>query len=696
MDIEFKRVDPVKVTETDKNKRESVPWVKEAIADTTAATKDELKKLTYEVNPFIKKVEGKEYWEYDIGKVKGYLDKLKDIKNFKDIANIDWKKKTGAYTVKWIMAVQIALKALWVAPDLTIDWVLATQKNFSRSATVQAISDFQKKNNIRDKNGVPYGATIQKLLEKLGGAVSGTASESTGNRQDTTGQIIQQPWNEKTPSQKKITNEQFISEVITPFEEGSAFKSEQISAIENKLKNYLKNEDISKYQQFGSEKGANWKGYLSMDKGLEFWIGTFKDGKLVDGIKVLANGNVEEVKNIIAASEVLSASQMFEESPIGKTFKELSKPATWLSSEVVQAWKKQAEDYFKDKNPQEYESDLANWKWIYYDPDQKDIQIGIFKNKFLQEGIVLQKDKVLFITWQRKTSEKALFEKQPPQKLTEWQQKEVPGKTDAELTQEVIDFFSQADFDTLAHWNGSDFEKLGEILSKLSLDGLAGKTEALRVLKTSLNNIVTILKQNKKFPFFDGAQRKKALLKQITGIIDKVWGISAWELKDYQGSQDNGVETPDNGVNTVNNGVKTLDNKDKLLNKENILFSDVMSGAENGENGKNGKNGKYGEYGSAIYKENEANLKHDEEGNYYFLIGKEKYYKPHEDDKGNLIAQIPHAKYYEKTKYWELTVISFGELINWFISEPDFELRSDDMIKESNEREWKSNKRESK
>jgi hypothetical protein len=30
-------------------------------------------------------------------------------------------------------------------------------------------------------------------------------------------------------------------------------------AIENKLKNYLKNEDISKYQQFDSDKIANGK-----------------------------------------------------------------------------------------------------------------------------------------------------------------------------------------------------------------------------------------------------------------------------------------------------------------------------------------------------------------------------------------------------------------------------------------------------
>ena len=57
MSIELKRVDPVEVTEADKNKQEIVPWVKEAMA----ATKEDLKQLTYEVNPFIKKVEGKAY-----------------------------------------------------------------------------------------------------------------------------------------------------------------------------------------------------------------------------------------------------------------------------------------------------------------------------------------------------------------------------------------------------------------------------------------------------------------------------------------------------------------------------------------------------------------------------------------------------------------------------------------------------------
>jgi hypothetical protein len=56
----------------------------------------------------------------------------------------------------------------------------------------------------------------------------------------------------------------------------------------------------------------------------------------------------------------------------------------------------------------------------------------------------------------------------------------------------------------------------------LSLDGLAGKTEALRELMTNLNTIVSILDQNKRFMLFNGAQRKKDVLDQITGIISKV------------------------------------------------------------------------------------------------------------------------------------------------------------------------------
>ena len=606
MSIEFK---PVDVTEADKQKQEIVPWVKEAIA----ATKEDLKKLTYQVNPFIKNVEGKEYWEYDIDKVREYLDRLKDITNFQDIAKISWEKTRGAYTVKWIMAVQIALKSLWFAPDLTIDWVLATHKNFSSSETVKVISQFQADNGL-DVTGVPYGPTIKKLLEKLGGAVSGATPESNVNNKNATG---------KTPSSTVL------------------------------------------------------------DTG----------------------GDKEKEKNVL---EPLSASQTFEQSAIGKTFKKLSEPAAWLSNELVQAWKKQAENYFKDKNPTEYQMfsslDLAGWKGYYSDPRYGDIQIGTFNNKLLQEGIVLQNDKVLFITWWNQTAATPLFDKQPlqgaqaPQNGAEWKQVEVSGKTDEELTREVINFFSQKDpknpgttiFATLAKWNGKDFEELGRVLSKLSLDSLTGKTEALRELKRNLNTIVILLNQNKRFMLFNGAQRKKDVLEQIVGIINQVWGIPEGELNEYKDlgallqnkldNKDNKLDNKDNKLdnkdNKLDNGVKKLDNKDKLLNKENISFGTIMS-----ETGKD-------RFGSAIYGENEANLKHDEKGNYYFLIGNEKYYKPHKDNKGNLIAQIPDAKYYEKTKDWELTVISFGKLNNWSISDPDFELRSDGKRKKPNEVEW--------
>ena len=50
---------------------------------------------------------------------------------------------------------------------------------------MKAISKFQKENGL-DATGVPYGSTIKKLLEKLGGAVSGTASDSSVNNQNDT------------------------------------------------------------------------------------------------------------------------------------------------------------------------------------------------------------------------------------------------------------------------------------------------------------------------------------------------------------------------------------------------------------------------------------------------------------------------------------------------------------------------------
>ena len=444
MSIEFKPV--VDVTEADKNKQESkkLAWVNEAMAE----VKVDLKQLTYEVNPFIKKVEGKEYWEYDIDKVKDYLNKLKDITNFQDIANISWEKTRGAYTVKWIMAVQIALKAIWVAPHLSIDWVLATQKNFSSSETVKAIRKFQADNNLT-VTGVPYGTTIKKLLEKLGGAVSGSVSESNVNNQN-------------------VTDE------------------------------------------------------ASFD----------------------ADPKVKGDKDKKGVPESLPNSLTFEQSAI--------------TSDVVQAWKKQAEDYFKDKNPKEYKSfsslELANWKWIYYDPDQKDIQIGIFQNKFLQEGIVLQKDKVLFITWQRKTSEKPLFDEQivqEGQSPQEENEQTLKLQKRARLSEKINAIWSgkissvkpgsEKSLKELAIGDRGDLKNLerglGELKNLISANQeFVMSDEGLRLeLTNSLNDIKAGL-ESKNRGWLNGTKIKEHLLKEVNGLISIF--SSQEKIPDYDKEQD--------------------------------------------------------------------------------------------------------------------------------------------------------------
>ncbi len=488
MSIEFKPV--VDVTEADKNKQESkkLAWVNEAMAE----VKVDLKQLTYEVNPFIKKVEGKEYWEYDIDKVKDYLNKLKDITNFQDIANISWEKTRGAYTVKWIMAVQIALKAIWVAPHLSIDWVLATQKNFSSSETVKAIRKFQADNNLT-VTGVPYGTTIKKLLEKLGGAVSGSVSESNVNNQN-------------------ITDE------------------------------------------------------ASFD----------------------ADPKVKGDKDKKGVPESLPNSLTFEQSAI--------------TSDVVQAWKKQAEDYFKDKNPKEYKSfsslELANWKWIYYDPDQKDIQIGIFQNKFLQEGIVLQKDKVLFITWQRKTSEKPLFDEQIVQEGQSPQQENeqvLKLQKRATLSEKInaiwswkissVKAGSEKSLKELAIGDRGDLKNLenglGELKTLISTNQeFIMSDEGLRLeLTNSLNDIKSGL-ESKNRGWLNGTKIKERLLKEVNGLISIF--SSQEKIPNYDKKQDSlatriwvgtqgKTETPSSSVQQNVGKVNINPNVAPILNYPDLL-----------------------------------------------------------------------------------------------------------------------------
>ena len=526
----------LEVSPEDLAKQQEIEW-------TVIQTKKALN--SPDVNPFYKK-NGEKY-VYNLDTVKNYLTKLQN-KTPDQLKAVN----TGA----WIMAVQIGLKALKYDIKV-VDGLLATKGHFSSSETVKAIRNFQADNEL-DATGVPYGPTIKKLLEKLGGAVSGAVSESGVNNQNNGNKTkpsqlpVQGAWKEKIPSQKKITNEQFISEVITPFKEDSDFKPEQISAIENKLKNYLQNEDISKYQQFDSEKEANGKWYLSMDEGSEFWIGTFKDGKLVDGIKVLSNGSIEEVKNTIAASEVLSASQMFEQSPIGITFEKLREPAAWLSNELVQAWKKQAENYFKDKNPKEYKPfsllSMANSKWYVYESNQKSLQIGNFQKGKLLEGILLKENTVSIFQSGSIVDTKVLFDNLTPQQENE-QTLKLQKRT--ALSQKINAIWSgkiswvkpgsEKSLKELAIGDRADLKNLekglGELKTLISTNQeFIMSDEGLRLeLTNSLNDIKAGL-ESKNRGWLNGTKIKEHLLKEVNGLISIF--SSQEKIPDYNKEQD--------------------------------------------------------------------------------------------------------------------------------------------------------------
>lgn len=526
----------LEVSQEDLAKQKEIKW-------TVIQTKKALN--SPDINPFYKK-NGEKY-QYNLDTVKSYLSKLQN-------KTPDQLKSVN--TAAWIMAVQIGLKALKYDIKI-VDGLLATKGHFSGSETAKVIAQFQADNGL-DTTGIPYGPTIKKILEKLGGAVSGAVHESTVNNQNATGTIkpnqlpVQATWKEKISSQKKITNEQFVSKVLIPFKEDSDFKPEQILAIENKLKNYLKNEDISKYQQFDSDKIANGKWYLSMDEDSELWIGTFKDWKLIEGIKVLSNGNVEEVKNTITTSEVLSASQMFEQSPIGMTFEKLREPVAWLSNELLQAWKKQAENYFKDKNPKEYKPfsllSMANSKWYVYESDKKSLQIGNFEKGKLLEGILLKENTISIFQSGSIVDTKVLFDNLTPQQENE---QALKLQKRATLSEKITAIWSgkiswvkpgsEKSLKELAVGDRGDLKNLREGLAELKTLISANQEfimsdEGLRLeLTNSLNDIKAGL-ESKNRGWLSGKEIKKDVLKEVDGLISIF--SSPEKIPDYNKEQD--------------------------------------------------------------------------------------------------------------------------------------------------------------
>ena len=477
----------LEVSQEDLAKQQEIKW-------TVMQTKKALK--SPDVNPFYKK-NGEKY-VYNLDTVKKYLTKLQN-KTPDQLKAVN----TGA----WIMAVQVGLKALKYDVRV-VDWLLATKGNFSGSETVKIIAQFQADNGL-DATGVPYGPTIKKLLEKLGGAISGPVSESSINN-------------------------------------------------------------------------TNADGKIKLNQALDGGGGQGQGDKIVP--------------------ESPKTPESFEQSAVGKVFEKLGEPATWLSSEVVQAWKKQAEDYFKDKNPKEYKSfsphNLANWKWIYYDPDQKDIQIGIFQNKFLQEGIVLQKDKVLFITWQRKTSEKPLFDEQivqEGQSPQEENEQTLKLQKRTALSQKINAIWSgkiswvkpgsEKSLKELAIGDRADLKNLREGLEELKNLISANQEfimsdEGLRLeLTNSLNDIKAGL-ESKSRGWLNGTKIKEHLLKEVNGLIsifssqEKIPEYNqpqdSWALDLWVGAQGK-TETSQSSVQQKVEKVTINPNVDPIPNHSDLL-----------------------------------------------------------------------------------------------------------------------------
>ena len=105
--------------------------------------------------------------------LKEELDNLKSSKFDKDLSinylkNLDktsWEKMMEKHNSVTILAIQILLKELWYASVWRIDGILVTKwKKTSR--TMNAVKDFQRKNNI-EVDGLPGPITVNKLLEKF-------------------------------------------------------------------------------------------------------------------------------------------------------------------------------------------------------------------------------------------------------------------------------------------------------------------------------------------------------------------------------------------------------------------------------------------------------------------------------------------------------------------------------------------------
>ena len=225
----------LQVSQEDLAKQKEIKW-------TVIQTKKALN--SPDVNPFYKK-NGEKY-VYNLDTVKNYLTKLQN-KTPDQLKAVN----TGA----WIMAVQIGLKALKYDIKV-VDGLLATKGHFSSSETAKAIAQFQADNGL-DATGIPYVPTIKKILEKLGGTVSGAVSESNVNNQNANADGKTKP--NQTPNltsetgleQQNLSSdaEKFVRGFVDQLKKNPNNSEDYILAVENALKIYLQGKKLSEFNK---------------------------------------------------------------------------------------------------------------------------------------------------------------------------------------------------------------------------------------------------------------------------------------------------------------------------------------------------------------------------------------------------------------------------------------------------------------
>ena len=506
----------LEVSQEDLAKQKEIKW-------TVIQTKKALN--SPDINPFYKK-NGEKY-QYNLDTVKSYLSKLQN-------KTPDQLKSVN--TAAWIMAVQIGLKALKYDIKV-VDGLLATKGHFSSSETAKAIAQFQADNGL-DATGVPYGPTIKKLLEKLGGTVSGAVSESNVNNQNANADGKVKP--NQTPNvtsetgleQQNLSSdaEKFVRGFVDQLKKNPNNSEEDILAVENALRNYLQGKKLSEFKKTVSLRWINGKKYYygSVKEGLAFVIWTFKDGGLVEWVLVSMAKDKTFQKLITRPEEQISNT-----SPVSPVSPETIVNPAWVSQ---WNWETQVQQ----------NTDTAEWTPVTTDtPEEKERQARVAKRTALSQKInAIWSGK---ISWVKPGSEKSLKE--------------------------------------LAIGDRADLKNLREGLEELKKLISANQEfimsdEGLRLeLTNSLNDIKAGL-ESKNRGWLNGTKIKERLLKEVDGLISIF--SSPEKIPDYNKEQDSlatriwvgaqaKTETPSSSVQQRVEQVNINPNVDPIPNHSDLL-----------------------------------------------------------------------------------------------------------------------------